>query len=153
MTYYVTFLEMSHILCMSNAFHTCWRTHAWQQFACLLVTSSWLLLIITIITAYMRASNGRAPKQRKQATCHQATLVAEMANGFRHNSYVYSLYLRCENTILAILCMNLPITTTIAGEQLICFIFYNDTKCITTNGYMIIYVGAEKHFPKVFCVI
>ena len=31
--------------------------------------------------------------------------------------YVYTLYLRCEDAILAIQCMGIPITTAIAGEM------------------------------------
>ena len=39
--------------------------------------------------------------------------------------------------------MNLPITTTLAGEWLNRLIFHDDIKSITANGYMIIYVGAN----------
>ena len=36
--------------------------------------------------------------------------------------------------VLAILCMGLPITTTIAGEWLNSLIVHDNIKCITTNG-------------------
>ena len=35
---------------------------------------------------------------------------------FRYNTCVYILHMMCEATILVILCMGLPITTTIASE-------------------------------------
>ena len=56
---------------------------------------------------------------------------------------MYILYLRCEDGILAILCMGPPITTTAAGEWLNSLIFHDNIKCITTNGWTIIYVGAD----------
>ena len=42
-----------------------------------------------------------------------------------------------------ILCTALPVTTTVAGEWLGCLIFHDDIKCITANGQLIIYVGAD----------
>ena len=42
--------------------------------------------------------------------------LGETGNCFRHKMYMCILYLRCEDTILVILCSTLPITTTIAGE-------------------------------------
>ena len=55
--------------------------------------------------------------------------------------YVYILYLRCEDSILAILCTaGLPITIPIAGEWLNSLIFNDDDKCITANGQPIINV-------------
>ena len=48
--------------------------------------------------------------------------------------YVYILYLRCEDTILAILFAGLPITTTIPDEWLNILIFHDDNKFITANG-------------------
>ena len=48
-----------------------------------------------------------------------------------------------KDAILWILCMGVPIITTIADEWLNCLIFHGDTKCITANGQMIIYVGAD----------
>ena len=45
-----------------------------------------------------------------------------------------------KDAILWILCMGLPIITTITDEWLNCLIFHGDTKCITANGQMIIYV-------------
>ena len=45
-------------------------------------------------------------------------LLAETGNGFKYNTSMYTLYLRCEDTILAILCKGLSITTTIAGKKL-----------------------------------
>ena len=66
-----------------------------------------------------------------------------MGDCFRHNTYVYILYLKHEDPILAIMFMNLPITTTLAGEWLNRLIFHGDIKCSTANGYMIIYVGAN----------
>ena len=49
--------------------------------------------------------------------------------------------------------MNLPITTTLAGEWLNRLIFHDDIKSITANGYMIIYVGANymSHNDHSFC--
>ena len=52
--------------------------------------------------------------------------------------YMYILYLRREDAILAILCMGLPINTTIAGEWLNSLIFHDDIKNITANGSAII---------------
>ena len=37
--------------------------------------------------------------------CHYGSLLVEMVDYFRQNTYVYILFLRCENAILAILCM------------------------------------------------
>ena len=39
---------------------------------------------------------------------------------------MYILYLKGEEAILAILCMGLPITTTVAGEWLNSSIFHDD---------------------------
>ena len=44
--------------------------------------------------------------------------MAETGDSFRHNMHVYNLYLRCEDAILAILCMGLCIATIISGEWL-----------------------------------
>ena len=63
---------------------------------------------------------------------------------------MYILYLRCKDTILAILCTDLPITTTIAGEWLISLIFYDDIKCITANGQMIINAGIDNVMWQLF---
>ena len=65
------------------------------------------------------------------------------ASDIIHIVYVCTLYLRCKDTILVILCTNLPITTTIAGQWLNILIFHDDIKCITANGQMIIYVDAD----------
>ena len=51
--------------------------------------------------------------------------------------------MRCEDTILTILCTSLPTTTTIAGEWLNSLIFYDNIKCITVNAQIIIHVGAD----------
>ena len=48
--------------------------------------------------------------------------------------YVYILYLMREDAVLAILCMSLAITTTIADQWLNSLIFHSDIKCITANG-------------------
>ena len=69
-----------------------------------------------------------------------------MGDCFRHNKYVYILYLRHEDSILTIVFMDLPITTTLAGESLNRLIFRDDIKSITANGYMIIYVGTNYIF-------
>ena len=63
---------------------------------------------------------------------------------FRHNTYAYILYLivKCEDAILAILYTTLPIIITITGQWLNSFIFH-DIKCISANGWTIIYVGAN----------
>ena len=45
-----------------------------------------------------------------------------------------------EDTVLA---WGLPITTTLAGAWLNSLIFHDDIKCITANGQMVIYVGAN----------
>ena len=65
------------------------------------------------------------------------------------NMYMYILYQRFENTILAILCIGLSIPTAIVGEWLDSLIFPDDNKSITVNGYMIIYVGTN-YIPMSF---
>ena len=52
----------------------------------------------------------------------------------QNNMYMYVLYLRSEDTILAILCTGLPITTNIADQWLNSLIFHANIKCIRTNG-------------------
>ena len=42
-----------------------------------------------------------------------------------------------------VLCTGLPITATLAGEQLNSLIFHGDINCITANGQMDIYVEAN----------
>ena len=54
-----------------------------------------------------------------------------MGDCFRYNTYVYVLYLRHEYTILAILCMGLPL----GGEWLNSIIFHGYIKCITVDGW------------------
>ena len=52
------------------------------------------------------------------------------------NFYVtdlYIVYLRCVDTTLVILCMGLPITTTVADKRLNTLIFHDDNECITAN--------------------
>ena len=44
-------LKLSHVFSVCGGFYPCWPTHTWQQFACLSVSSSWVLLAITISTA------------------------------------------------------------------------------------------------------
>ena len=57
--------------------------------------------------------------------------------------YVHILYLMGEDATIAILCIGLPITTTIVDVWLTNLIFHKDIECITTNGQTIIYVGAN----------
>ena len=73
--------------------------------------------------------------------------------------YVYPVatYLKCEDATLAILCIDLLITTTIAGEWFNNLIFHDNKKYITANEQAIIYVGADPicqviiiYFKKVF---
>ena len=60
------------------------------------------------------------------------------------HSYMYILYLRCEDNILAFLCTGLPITTTTAGQWLNNSIYHTDIKfIIIANEQTIIYVGAD----------
>ena len=50
--------------------------------------------------------------------------MAEMSHCFRHNAYMYTyLVCRCEDAILVILCISLPIATIVAGEWLNSLIF------------------------------
>ena len=47
-----------------------------------------------------------------------------------------------------------PTTTTLAGECFNSLIFHGNIKCITANGYTIIYVGADyimSHDNHSFC--
>ena len=60
------------------------------------------------------------------------------------------MYLRCKDTILAIVCTGLPITPTTAGEWLISLIFYDDIKCITANRLMIIISGIDNVMWQLF---
>ena len=55
------------------------------------------------------------------------------------------LYLRHEDATLAILCTDLPINTTIVGNDpsLNSLRFHDNIKCITTNGQTMIYVGTN----------
>ena len=66
--------------------------------------------------------------------------TAEMNNCFKHNICVY-LVLR--HGVLMVLCTGLPITTTISGEWLNSLILYDNIKCITSNGQVMIYAGAD----------
>ena len=43
-----------------------------------------------------------------------------------------------------ILCMGLPITSTIASEYLNSSTLHDDINCITANGQKVIYVGGDK---------
>ena len=86
------------------------------------------MLAITIITAYLITSDGKALRYKEQAAYHLAGQLAEMGNCFKHNTHMYILYLRHEDAILVILCMGLPITTTVAGECLNSLIFHEDIK-------------------------
>ena len=60
--------------------------------------------------------------------------------------YVNILYLRCKDAILAILCTDIPIINTIAGEWVESLIScsWDSNKCITANEQTIIIVGASK---------
>ena len=49
---------------------------------------------------------------------------------FRHIMYVYILYLKCKDNILAILHMGLPITRMVNSS-----IVHDDNKCITAGAY------------------
>ena len=54
-------------------------------------------------------------RKRWQLAYYAGVLVGT-GDGFMHNIYAYTLYLRCEDAILAILCTGLPIITTITGK-------------------------------------
>ena len=60
-------------------------------------------------------------------------LTGSERNCLRYNTCMYILYLRHDDTMLAILCMSLPINTTLASEYLKKLIFQGDI-CITTNA-------------------
>ena len=51
-----------------------------------------------------------------------------------HNTYTYVLHLRCEDTILIILCTGVPITTAIAGKCLNSLTSHDDHKSIKANA-------------------
>ena len=78
-------------------------------------------------------SNSQRCKVEEQVAYHYAGQLAEMGDYFRHNMYVCILCLRCEDDMLVILCMGLPITTISADEWLNSLICHDDIKCITTN--------------------
>ena len=99
--------------------------------ACLSVVGGWLLLAITIITAYWATSDGSTLRQKEQAAYHQTGLLTETDNCFKHCTYVYILYLKSEDASVVILFTGLPITTNLAGEWLNSLIFQYDIKCIT----------------------
>ena len=80
--------------------------------------------------------------QKKQAGFHQAGLLAGMGDGFSHNTVRTYNYIRRQDAILVILWTGLPITTATASKWLNNLI-HDDNKCITANGQMIIYVGAN----------
>ena len=61
-------------------------------------------------------------------------LLVQIGDSFRHNTYMYILYLRFEDAIAVNLCTDLPITNTIDGQWLNSWIFYDDIKFITANG-------------------
>ena len=92
-------------------------------------------LLLLRITAYPKTSDGCAPKQKEHATYHQADLLAEMI-------VCVFLYLKREDATLAILCTDLPINTTIV-QWSNSLRFHDNTKCITTNGQTVIYVGTN----------
>ena len=82
----------------------------------------------------MTAHQGR---KSRYVACHYTSLLAGISDGFRRNTYMlfmYILYLWCEDAILAILCMGLPITITVAGEWLNSLILHDDNKSIAANG-------------------
>ena len=66
-------------------------------------------------------------------------LMQQTGSWFRHNTYMYILYLRYEDTVLEILYVGLP--TTIADDWLNSLTTSN-VLC-TANGQMIIYVGTD----------
>ena len=67
-------------------------------------------------------------------TYQKAGVLAKIGDCFGHNTYMYILYLRCEEPILAILCTDLPIITIYAGEWLNSLIFNDNVESITANG-------------------
>ena len=66
-----------------------------------------------------------------------------MGDCFRHNTYMNIWYLWCKDATLAILCMNLPISTTPTGKWFNSLTFHGNIKCITTNGSTIVYAGVD----------
>ena len=84
----------------------------------------------------MLISDGCTPRYvEEHVVFHHTSVLAWMGDSFRYNTYVYILYLRCKDAILAIICTGLPITTTIAHEWFNSLIFHDDNKYITANGY------------------
>ena len=72
----------------------------------LFVISNQLLLVITIITAYLITTNDHAPRQKKQVACHYTSLLAKTSDWtddcFRHNMHTkYILQLRYEEVVLS----------------------------------------------------
>ena len=72
-------------------------------------------------------------------------------------AYAVVMYLKCEDATLAILCMDLLITTTIAGKWFNNLILYDNSKYIIANEQAIIYVDADPichvmiiYFEKLF---
>ena len=107
--------EANNYVC--GGFYFFWRNHNLVA-SCLSVASSQLLLD-NIITMYLITSDGSVPMSNEQAAYHQSLLV-EMGDCFRHNTYTYILYLRCKDAMLVIRCTGLLITITLAlaGEWL-----------------------------------
>ena len=66
-----------------------------------------------------------------------------MGNFFRHNTYVYILYLKHKDPILVILCTDLPIIIILVGEWLNSLTFHSDIKCVIANEWTIIHEGAN----------
>ena len=71
----------------------------------------------------------------------QAGLLAEMGDCFRHNTYMYILYLRHEDAILVIPCIGVSIIITISYQWLNSLTFHDNVKYITANRQTVIYVG------------
>ena len=79
----------------------------------------------------------------------EISVIPPSASDCEHHKDSFSLlavnlYLRREDIMFVSLCMEVPITTTFAGEWLNTIIFHGKIKCITANAYTIIYVGDEQ---------
>ena len=75
-----------------------------------LFTCTWQLIVTGYYYYHCLSDNQQwlCTKVEEAGSSHKTGLLAGMDNSFRHSMYVYILYLRCKDVILAILCMGLP---------------------------------------------
>ena len=136
---YVLELSCVYSVCTHICFMAETVAHLCQSTS-LMISCLLLLPWCTAITGYQISNNNSNTQQQLR---HWPQTYKQIATGWEstYKSENYPiLYLRSEDDIPVILCTGLSITTILAGEWLNSLIFHGDIKCITANGWMIIYV-------------